>query len=284
MHALGLRRAPTRRSCWAGTTAIVAAVDELTDGPAARRPRAGVVRGAARRARAGARPRAGRLAASPPWRRTRAGSSARQVVSNAAVLHVRRHRDDRGDDRQRASCTCSRTRTQLRARARRPARCSPGAVEESLRLEPAAAVRRPLRDARRRARRRARSRARRPRPRLGHRAPTAIPPSSRTPTASTSRRPNARPPPRLRRAGRTSASGCTSRGSRRTPRSAGCSTRLPGLRLDAGAPGRAARARVPQAAGAERGLGLERQRRLGRSEAKRRDATSVASTAYGATR
>ena len=95
---------------------------------------------------------------------------------------VRRHRDDRGDDRERVPAPAL-ERPGARLVAADPALLA-NAVEESLAARAGGGRGRPLRDARRRARRRrdprarARSRSRSP-------AQTATPPCSPSPTAST---------------------------------------------------------------------------------------------------
>ena len=99
MHALGLRGTdPAVVLGW--YDGIVEAVDELTKGrPLGERGQT-LLRGPARRARAGARPRGGRLAG-----RGRGAGRGRARARGGGLQRrrpdVRRHRDDRGDDRQR---------------------------------------------------------------------------------------------------------------------------------------------------------------------------------------
>ena len=171
---------------------------------------------------------------------------------------VRRHRDDGGDDRERVPAPALEPRRSRRSSKPSPALLA-GAVEESLRLEPAAAVvdRYVTRDTElagvqlaQRGPRHRLARRRQSRPR---RVPRARPVRRAAWTTSASRLAS---PTAL-----TCASACTSRGSRRAWRSSapshGCrgygSTRLARL------PPR--RSRLPQAAG---GLGSVGQRRLGR--------------------
>ena len=246
-------RTRTPAPCSAGTTRSSRRSTEVTAGEpvTAAGPRG--VRRAARRDRAGARARRRVVAAGGRGRR-RGRPRARRGGLERRRAAVRRHRDDRGHDRQRARCTCSPHPDAARARSRPSRALLPNAIEESLRLEPAAAVidRYATRDVELGG---APIRRGELVTRLDRRRRTATRPSSPTPTASTCGARTRASTSRSRTA-RTSASGCTSRGSRRTRRSAGVLDRLPGLRLDPGAAGRAARARVPQAARAARRVGL----------------------------
>ena len=229
-------REPTPTPCSGGTTRSSRRSPRSRPAARSRRPARGVRRAAARHRRRSIASRASLLA------RRRAGGLERgrgRVQRRRAA--VRRDRDDRGDDRQRGPRTCSTHPGQL---ARSPPTApAADAIEESLRLEPAAAVVDRYATARRRARRR-RDRARRPgegldrrrQPRPGVFAdPDRFDSAAATPAA-----------PRVRRTARTSASGCTWPASRRT-RAVG---RLLAAARAAARPGaaRAARARVPQAA------------------------------------
>ena len=218
-RALGLDARRDGRACCAGTTRSCRR--SPTSPPAAPRDPHG--RSASTRidvapSSAGGRCSRGRRSARRPS----------EVVSNAARAAVRRHRDDRGDDRQRDPPP-ARAPGSAGARRAEPALLA-SAIEESLRLEPAAAVvdRYATRDTElggARDRRAATSCASRSAP-----APTATRPCSPIPTASTSGAPERRACTSRSPTGRTSASACTWRGSRRAPRSTTLLERLPGLR------------------------------------------------------
>ena len=96
------------------------------------------LRGAARRAGAGARARAGVVAAGGRRGRRRRPRPRRGDVERRRDA-VRRHRDDRGHDRQRDRAPARSIPAQLAAVRAEPALLA-NAIEESLRLEPAAAV------------------------------------------------------------------------------------------------------------------------------------------------
>ena len=145
--ALGLEDAGDRRGRCGWYDAIVASVTEITAGrpltgagPRRRSPRC-----AQRSSRARARPGASLVAAAAG----EAGGLARdEVVSNAAVLLFGGIETTEG---MIANALVAPARAPGRSsRGARPtAACCANAIEESLRLEPAAAVDRPLRDARR---------------------------------------------------------------------------------------------------------------------------------------
>ena len=192
-----------------------------------------------------ARGRAGGLA------RERGGLERRRAA-------VRRHRDDRGDDRQRASGTCSRTPTSSRAcaptrrcwptrsRSRcawsRPPRWSTATRPRDVELGGAAIG------------------ARRPRHASRCRPPTATRRSSPDPDRFDAERANAAPPPRLRaRAARLHRDAPRAA---RGPHRRRAAARAPaGPAPGSGPPGRAARARVPQAARAAGAVASLRARR-----------------------
>ena len=119
--------------------AIVGSVTEITAGTRADRGRRARLRGAARRRW---RPRSERAPAVLAARR-RGGRRGRPRPRRGDVERrrdaVRRHRDDRGDDRQRDRAPAARIPEALAAVRAEPALLA-NAIEESLRLEPAAAV------------------------------------------------------------------------------------------------------------------------------------------------
>ena len=166
---------------------------------------------------------------------------------------VRRHRDDRGHDRQRAPAPARRPRTSARL-VEADRALLPNAIEESLRLEPAAAVidRYATRDVELGGAPIARGDLVRlsiaggePRPgRLPRPRPLRRPARQRAPPASRSR------------TGRTSAWACTWPAWRRTRRWAGCSTGCPACGSIPSTAAAPRGPRVPQAARAERRVEL----------------------------
>ena len=253
-RALGLARDEVA-AVLAWYDAIVAAVTEITAGQPVAGLRARGVRGAARASDRGDPARADRGLAARRGRR-RPGADRRPDRVQRRGAPVRRDRDDRGDDRQRGRSSCSSAR-RVGAPSAPTSSLVDAAIEESLRLEPAAAVvdryatatwSSTARDRARRSRA-ALDRRRQPRP-VGVRRPRRASTWTAPTPAGIWRSPTAR----------TCAWASIWRASRPGPRCDRCCARLPALRLDPERPARIARAGVPQAARASRDLGEPRAR------------------------
>ena len=244
VQALGLEETdPAGALAWYG--AIVAEVTAITAGAAPDGSGREAFARLCSSRRACARPSTRRRRSSPPLRgRRRADPGAGRLERRGAP--VRRHRDDGGDDRERVPAPALASRRSRRSS--RPSRqLSAAAVEESLRLEPAAAVvdRYATRDT---------ELAGVPLER-GDLVTVSLAGANRDPAVfdDPDRFDVRRPTPASRLdspTARTCASACTSPGSRRAIAARACPRTPAAARLDPAPPGRCTRSRLPQAGNA----------------------------------